>query len=69
MKYPVNLNWHHSWTSESQKAVPWNILCSRVIERFGMPGDKYTTEMTGSAMVLYFKDAEDAFAAKLMLGE
>jgi hypothetical protein len=38
------------------------------VETFGLPGDKYTTELTADYMIFKFEDLEDAVIAKLMLG-
>jgi len=46
----------------------WPEKCVRVLERFGLPGNKYQTELTEYHMVFHFKDPEDALVAKLMLG-
>ena len=46
----------------------WDKKCIRVIESFGLPGNKYKTELTEDYMIFHFKDPEDALVAKLMLG-
>lgn len=46
----------------------WDEKCIRVVETFGLPGDKYTTELTADYMIFKFEDLEDAVIAKLMLG-
>jgi hypothetical protein len=47
----------------------WDEKCINVVERFGLPGGRYETELTADYMIFHFKDAEDAVVAKLMLGE
>lgn len=47
----------------------WNHVCARMIDRFGLAGDRYTTEMTASYILFYFTSAEDALVAKLMVGD
>jgi hypothetical protein len=46
----------------------WDEKCIRVIETFGLPGNKYTTELSEDHMILNFADCEDALMARLMLG-
>jgi hypothetical protein len=46
----------------------WNEKCIRVIEAFGLPGNKYMTQVTEDYMVFSFTDPEDAVVTKLMLG-
>ena len=46
----------------------WDKKCISVLERFGLPGDKYETEITADYMIFHFDDPEDALVAKLMLG-
>jgi hypothetical protein len=47
----------------------WNLVCARMIEQFGLGGDRYTTSTNGSGMLFHFKSAEDALVAKLMVGD
>jgi hypothetical protein len=46
----------------------WDEKCITVLERFGLPGNLYETELTADHMIFHFKDAEDAVVAQLMLG-
>jgi hypothetical protein len=46
----------------------WDEKCISVLERFGLPGGKYQTELTADYMIFNFVDPEDAVIAKLMLG-
>jgi hypothetical protein len=67
MTYPVTLNWHDSVHVET--GPTWNQLCSRIVERFGLPGDRYTTAVSADAMTFNFNDVEDALVAVLIIGE
>lgn len=49
--------------------VGWNELCAQVVERFGLPGDKYTTEVSADWMGFKFKDERDELMCRLMLSE
>lgn len=63
--YPI----HIGWSIGDGYGDPWNEICARVIENFGLPGDKYTTEVSNTCMTFYFKEPEDALIAVLTLGD
>lgn len=46
----------------------WPDKCTRIMESFGLPGDKYITQVTENHMVFDFNDAEDAVMARLIIG-
>lgn len=48
--------------------IDWDEKCIRVIETFGLPGGKYTTELSKDHMILHFVEAEDALMARLIIG-
>ena len=43
----------------------WNNAAAWAIERFGLPGDKYTCRPTKAAMEFWFKDPKDAVVFQL----
>lgn len=47
----------------------WSDLCARVIDQFGLPGGRYTTEVCTDWMSFKFEDNRDAFLCKIMLSE
>lgn len=63
--YPIYVG----WSIGDAYGDPWNEICARMIEKFGLPGDKYITEVSNTQMIFYFKELEDAFIAKLTLGD
>ena len=65
MKYPIKIEWEIG----DGDGQPWNDICATVVEKFGLPGDKYTTEVTNHSMVFNFKRQEDQLMAKLTLGD
>lgn len=70
MTYPVKISWADSYVVRPGVHIDsWNDLCARVIERFGLPGGLYTTELTPEYMIFNFNEAEDALIARLSLGE
>lgn len=63
--YPVRV----SWTSAGAFGSPWTEICASIVETFGLPGDKYTTELSNQCMIFYFREPEDALMATLTLGD
>lgn len=52
-----------------QSNIWWNEICANIVEHFGLPGNKYTTEVSENAMKFYFCDEKDAFMCKLLVSE
>jgi hypothetical protein len=73
MTYPVKVTWYWEAVNhdaiESRAVYTWNEICARIMERFGLPGGKYTTDVTEDFMIFHFNDQEDAFLSKLMIGD
>jgi hypothetical protein len=46
----------------------WNMRMARVVELFGLPGDRYITEITQDYMTFWFRDANDALLFRLCHG-
>ena len=47
----------------------WSDLCAKVIDQFGLPGGRYSTEVCADWMSFKFLDEKDAFICKIMLSE
>jgi hypothetical protein len=54
---------------ESQSNVWWNETCANIIEHFGLPGGKYTTEISADDMRFFFTDERDALMCKILISE
>jgi hypothetical protein len=54
---------------ESQSNIWWNEVCAKIIEQFGLPGDRYTSHPTKSNMKFIFKNEQDAFMCKILISE
>jgi hypothetical protein len=54
---------------KSQSNIWWNETCARIIEHFGLPGGKYTTEVSVNEMKFFFKDEKEALMCKIMISE
>ena len=44
-------------------------VCAKIIEQFGLPGDRYTSHPTESNMKFIFKNEQDAFMCKILISE
>ena len=53
----------------NQGEVWWNELTARIVQRFGLPGDKYETTVAWNWMAFDFKNERDGMLRKLMLSE
>jgi hypothetical protein len=56
------------WTGY-QSNIWWNNVCADVVEHFGLPGNKYTTEVSENAMKFCFRDEKDALMCRLLVSE
>ena len=54
---------------ESQSNTWWNETCANIIEHFGLPGEKYTTEISADDMKFFFTDDRDALMCKILISE
>jgi hypothetical protein len=43
--------------------------CARIIEHFGLPGNRYTTEVSADDMKFFFVNDKDAFMCRIMISE
>jgi len=49
--------------------MPWNEICAKVIEIFGLPGDRYVSSPSTHFMVFRFKSEKDFMLAEILLSE
>jgi len=47
----------------------WSDLCAKIIEQFGLPGGRYSTEVCAEFMSFKFENEKDAFLCKILLSE
>ena len=47
----------------------WNEVCAKVVDHFGLPGQKYTTEVSENELKFFFKDEREALLCKIMISE
>jgi len=51
MTYPVKIDW--------SRDPSWNEITCWALEHFGLPGDKYTTQLDPDFMIFNFNDPRD----------
>ena len=54
---------------ESQSKHWWNETCADIIEHFGLPGGRYTTEVSTDYMKFIFHDDRDALMCRLLVSD
>ena len=59
----INVPW------QNQKDTWWNETCASVIEHFGLPGDRFTTEVSTECMKFHFKTEHDALMCKILISD
>ncbi len=59
----VNVPW------ENQSNIWWNEVCAKIIEQFGLPGDRYVSHPCEHHMEFLFKNERDAFMCKILVSE
>jgi hypothetical protein len=55
------------WQGQSSKM--WNEACANVIEVFGLPGSRFTSQPTMQKMDFHFKSPKDAELCKILLSD
>ncbi len=65
MAYSVKITWG---LKSDEYNLTWSETCARILEQFGLPGDRYTTEINSEYMIFNFTTQEDAMMATLMVG-
>ena len=57
------------WTKWANNLYLWNVVAANAVEFFGLPGDRYITDIGEHAMIWSFRDPKDAVFFKLKFGE
>ena len=63
--YPVTVR----WGSGPDTMDYWDQLCVASIEMFGLPGDRFVTDISAEEMTWSFRSEKDAFIFKLRFSE
>lgn len=54
---------------KNQSDTWWNETCANIIEHFGLPGNRYTTEISTEEMLFFFNNEKDALMCMLLISE
>jgi len=54
---------------KNQSNTWWNETCANILEHFGLPGDRYVTEITADHMHFDFNDDKDALMCTIMISD
>ena len=57
-----------NWLYHDNEMQRWNEMLANIVEVFGLPGDRYVTEITTEDMTFWFRDHHDALLFKLSHG-
>ena len=54
---------------KNQTNTWWNETCANILEHFGLPGDRYITEITADYMHFDFNDDKDALMCRILISD
>ena len=57
------------WSERMRPTTAWDDVCIYAIEHYGLPGEKYITDISVDRMVWSFRDSRDALMFKLRWSE
>jgi hypothetical protein len=63
MTHDITVTW------KSQNGFWWNETCAKVLEQFGLPGERYTSHPDTNHMTFKFVNEYDALMCKLLLSD
>jgi hypothetical protein len=63
--HPVTVRWGQG----ADTIEYWNQLCIASVDMFGLPGDRFITDISAEAMTWTFCDSKDALLFKLKFSE
>lgn len=57
------------WSPKASQLTQWNEITASIVEHFGLPGDKYTTEVTEDYMNFKFHNDQDGLMCKILVSD
>lgn len=60
---------HVPWSHKAGSIPIWDEITILIMERFGLPGNKYTTELTDRYMNFVFKDEREGLVCQLLVSD
>ncbi len=60
---------HIPWNPKANDMPTWNSITASIVEHFGLPGDKYRTELTEDFMNFYFDNDKDGLLCQILVSD
>ena len=60
---------HVPWSHKTNSVSTWNQITASVVEHFGLPGYKYTTEITEHYMNFQFRDDREGLMCQILVSD
>jgi len=57
------------WIEWKKENMPWNEICAKVLEVFGLPGDRYITTTSTMHLLFRFRSKKDYQLCTILLSE
>ena len=57
-----------TWNDVYNEMLRWNEMMASIVQVFGLPGDRYITDVNVNDMTFWFRDHRDALLFKLSHG-
>lgn len=57
------------WNEKNNRLPLWNEITATIVEKFGLPGDKYTTEVSTECMKFYFQNDHEGLMCKILVSD
>ena len=69
MKELITNETYNVWINWSKDDMPWNEICAKVVEVFGLPGDRYQWHPSLNVMCFTFRSKKDFTLCEILLSE
>lgn len=60
---------HVPWSSKTNTTLIWNEITANIINHFGLPGGRYTTELSSDHMNFIFENDQDGLMCKILISD
>ena len=60
---------HVPWSPKTNSVSAWNQITASIVEHFGLPGYKYTTEITEHYMNFQFQDDREGLMCQILVSD
>lgn len=60
---------HIPWSPKTGNVPIWNEITASIVEHFGLPGDRYTTELDTDYMNFNFQNDHDGLLCKILVSD